>query len=529
MKRRNVLRTAVALGATASLGQPAVFAQSARERTLRVAPLTALSSVDTVFNTSLVTTNHGYAAYDTLFGFTGKREITPQMAEGHIVENDGRTYVIKLREGLKFHNGEPVRAQDAIQSLKRWAGRETFGQTVAKFVDDWGIADDRTLRIKLTQPIPIFLEAIARGSASVPFIIPEHIARTDPFTQVTDATGSGPYRFVKEEFVPGQLAVYVRNKDYIPASGPADWTSGAKIAHFERLEWQALPEQATAAAALRSGQIDWYEQVQPDLVPSLRAHPGIRIGNANPTGFNGILRFNHLQAPFNNQAIRRAVLLAVNQQDYMQALTGGDPTSYSNCRSMFPCGTPYGADTELRHMPADLPRARAALKAAGYDGTKVVVLSPADVPTIHPMGEVTADLLKRLGMNVEFAAMDWSTLVARRANREATDKGGWSIFHTWAASSILGSPVEHFPLRGLGARGWAGWFGDEQIEALTANWTTAANDAARAEVADAIQQRAFETVPFIHCGQFQIRTAYRRSLTGMVEGGAAFMWNLRRA
>ncbi|MFC7543902.1 ABC transporter substrate-binding protein [Siccirubricoccus deserti] len=203
-----------------------------------------------------------------------------------------------------------------------------------------GVANDRTLRIKLTQPIPIFLEAIARGSASIPFIIPEHVARTDPFTQVTDATGSGPYRFVKEEFIPGQLAVYVRNKDYIPASGPADWTSGAKIAHFERLEWQALPEQATAAAALRSGQIDWYEQVQPDLVPSLRAHPEIRIGNANPTGFNGILRFNHLQAPFNNQAIRRAVLLAVNQQDYMQALTGGDPTSYANCRSMFPCGTP---------------------------------------------------------------------------------------------------------------------------------------------------------------------------------------------
>jgi peptide/nickel transport system substrate-binding protein len=526
MKRRSFLRAATAAGI--GLGAPAVVAQSTRERTLRVAPLTALSSVDTVFNTSLVTTNHGYAAYDTLFGFTGKREITPQMAAGHTVEDNGRTYVIRLREGLKFHNGEPVRAQDAIQSLKRWAARETFGQTVAKFVDDWGVADDRTLRIKLTQPIPIFLEAIARGSASVPFIIPEHIARTDAFTQVTDATGSGPYRFVREEFVPGQMAVYVRNRDYIPAAGPADWTSGGKVAHFDRVEWRAMPEQATAAAALRAGEIDWYEQVQPDLVPSLRAHPEIRIGSANPSGFNGVLRFNHLQAPFNNQAIRRAVLLAVNQQDYMQALTGGDPGSYGNCRSMFPCGTPHGADTGSQHMPADLDRARAALRAAGYDGTKVVVLSPADVPTIHPMGEVTADLLKRIGMNVDFAAMDWATLVARRANREPTDKGGWSIFHTWAPSSVIGSPVEHFPMRGLGARGWAGWFGDERIEALTADWTTATTDTARAAAADAITQRAFETVPFIHCGQFQIRTAYRRSLTGLVEGGAAFMWNIRR-
>ena len=528
MKRRSFLRAAAAAGATAGLGAPAVVAQSARERTLRVAPLTALVSVDTMFNTSLVTTNHGYAVYDTLFGFTAKREITPQMAEGHLVEDGGRTYVIKLREGLKFHNGEPVRAQDAIQSLKRWAGRDSFGQSMIKFVDSWSVDNDRTLRIKLTQPVAIFLEAITRGSVSVPFIVPEHVAKIDPFTQHSDATGSGPFRFVKEEFVAGQMAVYARNKDYIPASGPVDWTSGAKVAHFERLEWLAMPEQATAAAALRSGEIDWYEQVQPDLVPSLRAHPEIRIGNANPTGFNGILRFNHLQAPFNNPAIRRALLLAVNQQDYMQAVTGGDPTSYANCRSMFPCGTPYGRDAAIQQMPGDLAKARAALKAAGYDGAKVVVLSPADVPSIHPMGEVTADLLKRLGMNVEFAAMDWATLVARRANREPIDKGGWSIFHTWAPSSILSTPVEHIGMRGLGAKGWAGWFSDDRIEELTAEWTSATTVAAQVAAADAMQQRALEMVPYIPCGQFQIRTAYRRYLTGMVEGGAAFMWNLRR-
>lgn len=527
MKRRTFLHASAAAAAT-TLAAPAAFAQTAREKTLRVAPITALSSVDTVFNTSLVTTNHGYAAYDTLFGFTAKREITPQMAEGYTVEDDGRTYVIKLREGLKFHNGEPVRAQDAIQSLKRWAGRETFGQTVAKFVGDWGVADDRTLRIKLTQPIPIFLEAIARGSASIPFIIPEHLAKTDPYTQIADATGSGPYKFVKEEFVPGQLAVYVRNKDYVPAKGTPDWTSGGKIAHFERLEWQAVPEQATAAAALRAGEIDWYEQVQPDLVPSLRANPDIRIATANPTGFNGILRFNHLHPPFNNPAVRKAVLLAANQHDYMEALTGGDPASWANCRSMYPCGTPYGRDGAAPLMPADLEKAKAALKASGYNGEKVVILSPADVPTIHPMGEVTADLLKRMGMNVEFAAMDWATLVARRANREPTEKGGWSIFHTWAPSSILGTPVEHFAMRGLGAKGWAGWFGDDKIEELTAAWTTATTDAARTAAAEAVQARAFETVPFVLCGQFQIRTAYRKSVTGIVEGGAAYMWNVRR-
>src|SRR4051794_18159327 len=279
MKRRAFLQAAAA---AATLPAPAVFAQTARAATLRVAPVTALASLDTVFNTSLVTTNHGYAVYDTLLGFNSKGEITPQMAAGYSIEDDGRTYVIGLRDGLKFHNGEPVRAQDCIQSLKRWAGRETFGQTVAQFVDTWGVKDDRTLRITLTRPVPIFLEAIARGSASVPFILPEHIAKTDPYTQIIDPTGSGPYKFVRNEFVAGQLAVYARNPDYIPRTEPPDWSAGGKVAHFERVEWQAVPEQATAAAALQSGEIDWYEQVEPDLVAHLRANPEIRIGSANP-------------------------------------------------------------------------------------------------------------------------------------------------------------------------------------------------------------------------------------------------------
>jgi peptide/nickel transport system substrate-binding protein len=524
MRRRTFLRTAAA----AALPAPAIAAATARNMILKVAPVTALSSVDTVFNTSLVTTNHGFAANDTLFGINAKREISGQLAEGYAIEDDGKTYVIRLREGLKFHNGEPVRAQDAVQSLKRWAGRETFGQTLAKFVNEWGVKDDLTIRITLTRPVPIFLEAIARGSASIPFIIPEHIAKTDPFTQITDPTGCGPYKFVREEFVAGSFAAYARNPDYKPAKGTPDWTSGAKIAHFERLEWIAMPEQATAAAALRSGEIDWYEQVQPDLVPQLKKAGGIVVGSANPTNFNGILRFNHLHPPFNNPAVRRAVLMAVHQKDYMEALTGGDFAIDPNCKSMFPCGTPYGRQVGGGVMGGDLDRARAMLKASGYDGAKAVVLSPADVPTIHPMGEVTFDLLQKLGVNAEFAAMDWATLVGRRANKEAVDKGGWSIFHTWAPSSILGTPVEHFPMRGLGQKGWAGWFDDQRIEELTAEWTVATSEEARSAAIDELQKRGFDLVPFILCGQFPIRTAYRNYLTGMVEGGAAYMWNIRR-
>ena len=523
MKRRHFIATAAS-----ALAAPAVHAQTAREKTLRLVPLTSLYSLDTVFNTSLVTTNHGWAVYDSLFGMNNKREIKPQMAEGYTLSDDGRVYEIKLREGLKFHNGEPVRAQDCLQSLKRWAGRETFGQTIAQFIETWGVKDDRTLKIGFSRPVPIFLEAIARGSASFPFMLPEHIAITDPFKQITDPTGSGPFKFNVSEFTPGSFASYSRFDGYVPRQEAAEFTSGGKIAHFERLEWPTIPEPATAAAALTSGEVDWYEQVQPDLIPQLRKNADIKIGSANPGGFNGVLRFNHLQAPFNNVAVRRAVLMMVNQADYMASITGGDPTAYNACKAMFPCGSPYGKEIGAEAMQGSLEKARALLKASGYNNEKVVIVSPSDVPTIGPMGDVTFDLLKQIGMNVQLDAVDWATLTNRRASREPVEKGGWSIFHTWAPSFIIGTPVEHFAMRGLGAKGWAGWFEDEKIESLTRDWTTATTDDARATAAGAIHARAMETVPFVLCGQFQIRTAYRKNLTGTIEGSGAYMWNVKR-
>jgi len=299
--------------------------------------------------------------------------------------------------------------------------------------------------------------------------------------------------------------------------------------HFDRVEWRVIPDSATAAAALQAGEEDWYEQVQADLVPLLRRNPEVTIGSANPTGFNGILRFNHLHPPFNNVGIRRAVLMSVNQADYMAAITGGDTDAFRACKAVLPCGTPYGREIGAPSMPGDLDKARAALMASGYNGEKVVIISPIDFVTIGPMGDVTYDLLKKLGMNVELVATDWGTVTQRRASKEPVEKGGWSIVHTWAPSVIIGDPVQQFFARGLGASGWFGWFGDERIEELSRSWLLAQTVADRNAAADAFQARAFEMVPFIPIGQFQIRTAYRKYLTGQIEATGAYFWNIRRA
>jgi len=526
MKRRSFVGAAAA---ASSVRVGPAIAQPARQSTLRIVPHANLTILDPHFTTALVTTNHGWAIYDTLFAVDAQQRTQPQMAAGHVWEDDGRTCLITLREGLRFHNGEPVRAQDCAQSLRRWAAREALGQSAAKYIDEWGVKDDRTVRVTLKRPLPVLIPLMARVGATVPFIMPEHVARTDPFKQVTEVIGSGPYRFVRDEFVSGSRVVYTRNPAYVPRSEAASWTSGGKVAHFERIEWHVIPDAATAAAALQSGEVDWWEQVQADLVPLLRSRPNIQIGLANPAGYNGILRFNHIQPPFNNVAMRRAILTAVDQNDYMAAVTAADQGAYRICKAMLPCGTADGRERGSALMPANLERARAMLKEAGYNNEKVVIISPSDFPTIGPLGDVTYDLLRRLGMNVEIVQTDWGTVTQRRNNREGVDKGGWSIIHTWGSTTAIGNPISQFFLRGVGNAGWAGWFKDDLVEQLTEDWLLAATDQDRAGIADRLQDHAFQVLPFVPLGQFKIRAAYSRSITGVVEGTGIYPWNVRRA
>jgi peptide/nickel transport system substrate-binding protein len=487
-----------------------------------------LTSLDPTWTTALVSANHGYNVYDTLFATDSKLRPQPQMAEGYTVSDDGRTWLIRLREGLKFHDGEPVRAQDCAPSLARWAKRDTYGQTLDAYVDEYGVADDRTIRIKLKSPFPLLVDAIGKSFTSVPFMMPERFAKTDPFTQVTEPIGSGPYRFLKDEYVVGSFIAYAKFDGYVPRQEAPDWSSGGKVAHMDRVEWRFIPDAATAAAALQNGEVDWWEQVQADLVPLLKQNSGIKLGIADPTGNIGYLRFNHLQPPFDNVKLRRAILTAIKQDDYLTAVTGGDSNLYQQCRSAFPCGTPYGSELGAPLYKADINAAKGDIEASGYAGEKIIIINPTDFLSIAPFGDVTYDLFRKLGLNVEIAETDWGTVVQRRTNRGSVDKGGWSVFHTWWTGASTANPAVSAPLRGQGEKGWFGWYKDAKIEALTQQWLQASNDQERVQLANAIQAEAWETVPSIPLGKFFIRSAYRSDLVGLLEGTATYSWNVRR-
>lgn len=504
-----------------------MLAQNAT-RTLRYVPVTKLTVLDPMFTTALISLTHGYCVFDTLYGIDANLRPVPQMAAGHSVSPDGLRWEITLRDGLLFHNGEPVRARDCAASLRRWAQQDSFGRTLGAVTENFGFSDDKTIVITLTRPFNRLLEAIGKLHSSPAMMMPEHLAMTDPATQVTEMIGSGPFRFVADEYRPDDRVVYEKFADYQPRSESAAYTSGGKVVHFDRLVWQVVPDPTTAATALQAGEVDWIGAILPDLAPLFETHPDLKLHRTGQFGLVSVLRFNHAQPPFNNAALRRAVMGALDQTPYLQSISAS-PANYETCLAMFPCGFNDVTEIGAGIMGAlDIDAARKAVVDSGYDGEPVVILNPTDVPQIYPHGLFTADLLTRMGMNVELQDTDWGTVIQRRESRAPTQEGGWSIIHSaWPAVSI-DNPVTNAMIRGQGDAGWWGWYDDPEMETLVSQWLDAPDATAGTALFDQIHARALQEVPSIPLGRTFQNGAMHKSLNGMVLGSTDLFWNVRQ-
>ncbi|MDJ0391548.1 ABC transporter substrate-binding protein [Roseomonas sp. E05] len=523
MRRRQFFQAAAATLAMPSL------AAAATQRVLKFIPQADLAVLDPIWTTAYVTRNHGYMVFDTLFGMDANLRPVPQMAEGAVQEDEGRSWTITLRPGLKFHDGEPVLARDCVASLQRWGKRDAFGQALFAQTEELAALDDRRLRFRLKAPFPLLPNALGKAPSLMPAIMPERLARTDAFTQITEMVGSGPFRFKADERMPGARVVYEKFAGYVPREGgEPGWTGGPKRVHFDRVEWNVVPDAATAASALQSGEADWWEYPLHDLLPMFRGND-VRVEITDPSGMIPTMRMNTLTKPFDNPAIRRTLLRAVSQVDYMQAQVGGDPKMYRTGVGVFCPGTPMANEAGMEALtgPRDLARVKQMILDAGYNGEKVVMLAGQDVPNVKNACDVAADMMRRVGLNVDYQAVDWGTVIQRRANKESTDKGGWSCYcSSWGGLDHL-DPAGHLMLRGNGS--FFGWPKSDRLEALRDQWFAAPDLAAQKAVAAEIQKQALEVdVPYLPFGQYIQPTAFRSSIQGVLPGFATF-WNVRRA
>jgi peptide/nickel transport system substrate-binding protein len=487
--------------------------------------------LDPVVTARRVTRNHAYLVFDTLYGIDTNWSARPQMVEGHQVEEDGLLWTLTLRDGLRFHDKEPVLARDVVASIRRFAARISFATALMAATEELSAADDRTVRFRLKRPFPHLPEALAGPGSNVPAIMPERLAAASPYKPVAEIVGSGPYRFLPQEHITGARAAYERFPLYQPRTdGPLGFTSGPKIAHFDRVEWLTL-DQFSAMAALRNGEIDWWDVPLNDQVQALSHDREITVISQYATAM-GTLRFNHPHPPFDNAAVRRALLGAVDQAEAMTAVAGTDRRNWHDGIGLFPAGTPFANDAgiEVLRGPRDYAAVRQALAHGGYNGEKVVVLAPTDVQEIRALSLAGVDQLRRAGMNVDLQEMEMGTAMRRRQSQGAPDKGGWNAYFGLIDRSLPNTnPYGNVLIRADGLAAFDGWPTSPRIEALRAAWLDAADLDEQRRICVELQLQLWQDVPYIPMGEYRQSTAYRKDLVDVLPGCFAVFWGIRRA
>ncbi len=520
-----MLRRVLGLTLTAAVSFFAIANPATAQKTLRAVMNSDLKIIDPIWTTAYISRNHGYMVYDTLFALDANGDIKPQMVDTHAVSPDGLLYTFTLRDGLLWHDNQPVTSEDCIASIKRWAARDTLGQKLMTFIDAMEAKDAKTFTIKLKQPTGLVMAGLAKPSSNAAFMMPKRIADTDPAKQISDAIGSGPFVFKMDEWKPGDKAVYVKFDKYKPRAEPPSGLAGGKVVKIDRIEWRSMPDNQTQVNALLAGELDYIEQPAWDLLPLVKKDPNVRIFDFNPLGVQYAFRFNWLHKPFDNPKARAAAWHAFNQKDFLDA-GPGNPDYYTLCKSFYPCGSPLADESLMAgHLDSNVEKARALLKESGYDGTPIILLKSTDTISIANLPDVAKSLLEKAGFKVEIQASDWQSMVARRTKKEPPAQGGWNaIVSAWGALDIA-NPIATAFLNASCDKALFGWPCDAELEKLRDDFARETDPAKLKSIASAVQKRAMEMTTHIPLGQYKQPAAVRNTVQGLVLAWVPVFWN----
>jgi peptide/nickel transport system substrate-binding protein len=533
ISRRELIKTTAELAGIVAM--PAIIGRRAHAAetsgAVKVVPEVDLKILDPVWTTALITGTHALLVYDTLFSADRNYRVHPQMVETYECDEEGLSWHFKLRDGLGFHDGTPVTARDCVASIRRWAVRSIPGKAMMERADRLDVVDDNSFILKLKEPFGLVPETLAR---SICFVMRTKEAETDPFTQIKTAIGSGPFIFLAEEWQPGARVAYRRNPHYRPRSEPASGYAGGKVVKVERVEWTIIPDPATATAALIAGEVDYLTNPVVDNLPLMRAEPKIAIGLLDPLGWQFHIRMNSLATPFDNAKARQGLqLLIESQQEAYLAATGMTGELGRTCLAPFVCGSPNESMTGTEPFATyDPSKIQSLFKDAGYKGEPLVLMDPTDQSNLHMLAQVLSEHMKKVGLNVDLQAMDWSTLVSRRAIKTppAAGAGGWHIFPTaWPCATMM-DPFLNPPLdTSCDGKNWFGWPCDMELAQLRLTYIAARNDEERHRTVEAIQRRFFEVAPYAYAGQYFPPVAYRKDrLRGVIGLAAPVYWNMEK-
>jgi peptide/nickel transport system substrate-binding protein len=504
-RRRGRLSKALALvavsigAAVLVLGSPGWAQTPKRGGVLRVAVLGDPPTLDSHWTTANfveIITQH---IYEGLYTLDQNYQPIPDLADGlPVASADGLTYTIKLRPGIKFHNGKEMTSEDVVASLKRWGGYAAQAKALWASVEEVRPAGKHAVEIRLKERSGVVLISLANAN-NFGAIYPKEIAEKYPTpNKVAEFIGTGPYRFV--EWKPDSHIRMVRYDDYKPRSEAPNGWGGRKTAYLDEIRWIPTPDVATRVAALESAEVDFADDLQPDAYDRVKANPKLKPIVVRPFSW-AIGVFNKKEGLMTNVKLRLAIQAAIDVEPVMKGAVGNplfyrlDPgLSFQEQKAWH---STVGAQSYNQH---NKEKAKQLLREAGYNGEPIRFLTTKEYAWMYNYALVTKQQLEELGVNVDLQVVDWATLVQRRNNPQMYD-----IFTT--GMSFVPDPTQHPYLR----CDWPGWTCDEEIQRRMDAIRKESDPAKRKAQWDEVQKRFYEYVPAIRYGDifgFRAMQAY---------------------
>src|SRR3989449_1028969 len=499
-----VPRSVVALIAILLLASSVSDAQTPkRGGVLRIGNLGEPPSLDPHWGTQTITEVLANHVFEGLYALDEGYRPIPMLADGMpTVSKDGLTYGIKLRKGVKFHNGKEVTSDDVVASLLRWGKRSVYGKSLFAQVADFKATDTYAVEFKLKEKSAIVVISLAVPN-NMGAIYPKEIAEKFPPDQrITEWVGTGPFKIA--EWKPDQYIRMVRFEDYTRLPGKQSGYGGAKIAYVDELRWIPVPEAASRAAQLESGDLDVADDLVADGYDRLKANANVHPVIVKPYYWL-VAVFNKKEGLMTNAKLRQAWQAALDVEPIMKTVAGGKPEFYRMDSSLAFQELPTW-HTKIAGLPwneRNRDKARRLLKEAGYTGQPVRFMTTQEYKWMYDFALVSKQQLEEVGFKVDLQVMDWSTLGQRRVQPKEYD-----VFTTGMGNFF--DPTHHIYLTPT----WPGWTEDEQIATLMAQLARETELKKRQELWAQMTKLFYEKVPVARYGDLFGLRALRTTVKG---------------
>ncbi len=486
---------------------------------LRVATIGEPPHLDEHQSTAELIAVLGYCAYEGLFTYDADYQPIPELVAEHTVSEDGLTHTMALRQGVMFHNGEPLTAADAIASVERWGRISGVGKRLMEKTAELAQVDDSTIEFRLNEPYGTILIALAHNTQACT-IHPKSIldaAGDEPMTDPAQYVGTGPYRLA--EWRRDAAMRFERFDDYQSAPGDVpNGYGGRKYAYADAIEFIPVPDEAARVAGLQAGDYQLGLDIGNDQYEVLNGAPGIIAEILTPTNWD-VFFLNWSSPLMSNLAMRQAVQAAFDHLPMLQSGRGGDEFVRLDPGLMMQQTPWYSTAGEEFYNVNDPDLARAKLEEAGYDGTPLRFMTTQEYSYMYGEAIVAQQQLEAVGITVDLQVTDWATVLERRAQPEE-----WDMFGT--GHGFVPDPSQISYVGQMNQ--YPGWWSSESSLELAAELLAESDFDTRKGVFDQIQEAHYTEIPAIKIGDssnVSFRSDTVGGWDGQFERGVKF-WNL---